>query len=125
MVKPALQTHRQAMQCAESVEDPLHLAGESGEMVLGTFVDDEHRSMDSCQLPHGLLQDSNRIGHVVQHLDREDEVVVTDNSGIGSVANLEPHAVRHDDGIRVRSGDRDRRQPLAATDFGDAYPLAR
>ena len=38
-------------------------------------------------------QDADRVGHVVQHLDGHDEVVVAGDGGIGGVAHLEPGPV--------------------------------
>ena len=84
------------------------------------------------------------IGHVVEHLDGQDEVVVARDRRVGGVAHLEPgpvgdpgvvaallgdrdgrvvEVVAVDLRVRVRPGDRDRRQALAAADLGDAHRL--
>ncbi len=136
-----LQAHRQAVEGAEGVEESLHLAGRRSEGVLGALVGDEHDALRACELLH-RAQDPHRIRHVVEHLDREDEVVVTHDRGVGRVSHHEPHAVGHtgiggvlacrgdrvlvevvavDGGIQVDPGDRDRRQPLATANLGDAH----
>jgi hypothetical protein len=61
---------------AERVEEAFHLACRHGERPFGAFVDDQHRPRVARKLAH-RAQDPDRVGDVVQHLDRHHEVVVT------------------------------------------------
>src|SRR5207344_2487352 len=92
------------------------------------------------------LQDPDWVGHVMEHLDGHDEVVVAVDGRVSGVTQLEPRAIGHAGldrgalrgrdgrvvevvavhlGVRVRAGDRDRGEALTTAHLGDPYGRTR
>ena len=96
----------EAVEGAEAVEESLHLARRHGERLLGALVDDQHGAVVTSESAH-RAQDPDRIGHVVEHLDRQHEVVGSGDRRVGGVSHLEPNPVTEPGGGGVLVGDGD------------------
>jgi hypothetical protein len=90
------------------IQQPLDLARGRSEHVLGLLVGHDQRAA-LRQVPMDARQHRHRVGHIMDRLHDDREIVGPFEGGITRIARLETHAVRNAGFPRVRVRQVDRR----------------